>query len=94
LGDEAPHDVINPAKHPKVSTHIDLVFLGSIPAPEEALPVEGVLEKGGLRLLDGSVVEGGQRHLLVVVDPIHYSRPREVPKPWPLITILGVRCIK
>ena len=48
LGDEAPHDVVDSTQHPEVGPHVGLVFLRGVPAPEEALPVERLLEEGRL----------------------------------------------
>ena len=89
LHESADH-VINSAEHAEVGAHVGLVFLRGIPAPEEALPVDGFLEEVGLGFVNRRIVERREGHLLVLVHPVGDFRPGEVTDAGALVSVFGV----
>ena len=94
LRHEASDDVIDSADHAEVGSHVRLVFLRGVPAPEVALSIDRLLQKIRLRLIDGGVVEPRKRHFLVLVHSIRHLWPGVVTDSGPLVAVLGVRSVE
>ena len=90
LFDEAANNMVDAADHAKVGPHVGLIFFRRVPAPEEALTIDGFLEEVGLRFVDRRIVERRQGHFLVLIHPVGDLGPGEVTDAGALVTVFGV----
>lgn len=90
LLNQSPSHVINAADHAEVGTHVGLVFLRCVPAPEKPLSVDRFFQEVRLRFVDRRVFEFGEWHLLVFVHAIGDLGPGEVSDARSLVAIFSM----
>ena len=92
--DETPDGIVNSAHHAEVSPHIGAILGFGIPTPKETFTVDGGLKEIRLALKNLGIIQSGWCNLILLIQAINCSGPREMPDTRPTIPILGMAGIK